>query len=1126
MRRALLVCAAIVFAIACGDDITEPTPNGTVAAPPSVAFATTTTEDGLSISTDKDDYQPGDVVHFTGYGWQAGDVLDIVLTDDPLTHDPHTWTVEVGADGMFHDQTYVVDEGDLNVAFTLVATSRATGRSLTVNFTDSQPTSVTLSPTSQLVTPGNSAVYQVTVAMGGNTNACTVTLSVPTTLPTGATAAITGGANPFTTTNDDFTRTLTISTTSGTPASTTVFTVQTAKGSDCQNGAAPSTTGTLNVLGPASKLAFAQQPSSAVSTTPITPAVTVQVLDAANNVVTGSSAPITLDFGNNAGSGTLSGTLTQNAVSGVATFSGISIDKIGTGYTLAASSGTLAGATSNPFNITLGNVNKLAFTTQPIGGAPNTAFTSQPVVRVQDAGGNTITVNPGMNANITLSIVPGTGTAGAVLTCTGSNSRGASNGVATFSGCQINLAGTGYRLRANTTINLSPGSLALSVDSDLFNVVSDIAATTLTADPATGTYGGQVDLSATLKTGATTPVVGRSIAFTLNGNSVGSATTNSSGVATLNNVFLTSDGTAGGTRIPAGGLTNRVGASFVGDASFSSSLGSAALTVNQKSVTPSITAEDKEYDGNTSATIATRTLTGVLAGDVVNLVGGTATFANKDIGLGKTVTATGLSLDGAQAGNYVLSTTTATTTASITQITLTGHFTAQSREYNGNTAAFILTRTLTGNIITGDDVSLTGGTATFDDKNAGNGKTVTGVAFALSGTDKGNYELASSTLSTTADITERPITVTAKTDTKEYDGDTSSDETPEITGSIATGDAATFSQVFDTKNAGTNKTLTPSGSVNDGNSGKNYKVTFVNNSTGAITPRALALTAHGVNKIYDGNTSASVTFTDDRVSGDLFTIGYTAIFADKNVGTGKIVSVTGINLTGTDADNYTPNTTASTNADISRRTLTVVASAADKYYDGNTTATVTLSFGQPYPPLAGDNVTVSYVNANFSDKEVGSSKTVTVTGLTTGGTDGGNYDPNPPTHEAITSANILKWTIAGFFQPVDMSAGGNMWNTTKGGYTVPLKFKVFAGSVEKTDVAVIKSFVQTKLVCPDVATSDEIEIVSTGGTTLRYDASGGQFIQNWQTPKPANTCYKATMTTLDGSSITALFKTK
>ena len=146
MRRALLVCAAITFAIACTDNVTEPVPERTTVAPAGavpvstpVAFATTTTEDGLSISTDKDDYQPGDVVHFTGYGWQPGDVLDIVLTDDPLTHEPHRWTVEVGPDGTFQDATYTVDEGDLFVTFTLVATSRASGRSLTVVFTDAAP---------------------------------------------------------------------------------------------------------------------------------------------------------------------------------------------------------------------------------------------------------------------------------------------------------------------------------------------------------------------------------------------------------------------------------------------------------------------------------------------------------------------------------------------------------------------------------------------------------------------------------------------------------------------------------------------------------------------------------------------------------------------------------------------------------------------------------------------------------------------------------------------------------------------------------------------------------------------------------------------------------------------------
>jgi LPXTG-site transpeptidase (sortase) family protein len=79
----------------------------------------------------------------------------------------------------------------------------------------------------------------------------------------------------------------------------------------------------------------------------------------------------------------------------------------------------------------------------------------------------------------------------------------------------------------------------------------------------------------------------------------------------------------------------------------------------------------------------------------------------------------------------------------------------------------------------------------------------------------------------------------------------------------------------------------------------------------------LTITAHGVNKTYDGTTAATVTFTDDRLHGEVFTIKYTAAnFSDPAVGTGKTVTVTGITLTGTGADKYAFNPTATTTADI------------------------------------------------------------------------------------------------------------------------------------------------------------------------------------------------------------------
>jgi hypothetical protein len=62
--------------------------------------------------------------------------------------------------------------------------------------------------------------------------------------------------------------------------------------------------------------------------------------------------------------------------------------------------------------------------------------------------------------------------------------------------------------------------------------------------------------------------------------------------------------------------------------------------------------------------------------------------------------------------------------------------------------------------------------------------------------------------------------------------------------------------------------------------------------------------------------------------------------------------------------------------------------------------------------------------------------------------------------------------------------------------------------------------------CSTTATVDDVEVTATGGTSLRYDAIGGQFIQNWQTPKTAGACIKVTMTAADGSAMNALFRLK
>jgi uncharacterized repeat protein (TIGR01451 family) len=122
------------------------------------------------------------------------------------------------------------------------------------------------------------------------------------------------------------------------------------------------------------------------------------------------------------------------------------------------------------------------------------------------------------------------------------------------------------------------------------DVPNAVVATTLTAAPAAGAYGGTVNLSATLTDGAN-GIGGKLVAFTLSGNSVGSATTTASGVATVSNVSLSG--------INAGSYPTAIAASFAGDGGYTASNGSAALTVNKANTTTAVTVANATYDGAT-----------------------------------------------------------------------------------------------------------------------------------------------------------------------------------------------------------------------------------------------------------------------------------------------------------------------------------------------------------------------------------------------------------------------------------------------------------------------------------------------------------------------------------------------
>jgi hypothetical protein len=109
-----------------------------------------------------------------------------------------------------------------------------------------------------------------------------------------------------------------------------------------------------------------------------------------------------------------------------------------------------------------------------------------------------------------------------------------------------------------------------------------------------------------------------------------------------------------------------------------------AFDAEQFLVTAKLSAANKTYDSNTTATITACTLTGVAAGDTVTCSASSANFSDANAGTNKTVTATGITLAGADAGKYTLMNTTATTTADILKATATVTLGNLNRTYTGS----------------------------------------------------------------------------------------------------------------------------------------------------------------------------------------------------------------------------------------------------------------------------------------------------------------------------------------------------------------------------------------------------------------------------------------------------------
>ena len=408
--------------------------------------------------------------------------------------------------------------------------------------------------------------------------------------------------------------------------------------------------------------------------------------------------------------------------------------------------------------------------------------------------------------------------------------------------------------------------------------------------------------------------------------------------------------------------------SLSGDDAANYSLASEVVSgaITAKPLTVSGSSASKVYDGDTTATsgeVSVGTVSGKVGVEEVT-VSGTGTFASATVGTHDVSLV--YSLSGADAGNYSAPANETVSNGgviSVLGLTQSGA-SAANKMYDGTTGATISGGSLSG-VVGADTVSVSS-SGVFSDKNVGSGKTVT---LALTGSDASNYTISNGG-TTTANITAKTANITGTTaSNKTYDAATSASLSSDGTitaGDIESGDDLSLSSasgVFADKHVGSGKTVTVSYTLG-GADASNY-VASGNAVTADITAKTANITGTAAsNKTYDAATSASlsangtITAGDIESGDDLSLSSASGVFADKNVGSGKTVTVS-YTLGGADAGNYVASGNAVT-ADITAKPLSISGTSVTKVYDGDTSAgTGSIGSESGYIGSEGDNITAA-----------------------------------------------------------------------------------------------------------------------------------------------------------------------
>jgi hypothetical protein len=442
----------------------------------------------------------------------------------------------------------------------------------------------------------------------------------------------------------------------------------------------------------------------------------------------------------------------------------------------------------------------------------------------------------------------------------------------------------------------------------------------------------------------------------------------------------------------SGGSCPSNGTTYVGSTS-----SSVSQTVGQKTLTPSITGNNKVYDGTTTATLKTQTLTGVVGSDNVSLVVGAANFATSNVGHGLTVTATGLSLSGTDVSNYVLSTTTATdNSANITPAPLT--ITASSGSMtSGGTVPTITASYAT--FVPGDSVSsLT--TQPTCSTTATSSSAAGSYPSTCAGAVDPNY---------TFTYVPGTVTVVGKTDQTITFGPlgdkTYGDPSFGVSATASSGLPVSFNASGNCSISGSTVTITSAGSCTvkasqGGNS--NYNPAPDVSQSFKIAPRPITVTADAKTKVY-GDSDPALTYqvtSGSLVGTDSFTGGLSRVTGE-NVGLYAIQQNT---LALSTSTNYSL-TYVGANLTITQKPVTASITASDKTYEGTNTATITTC--SISGKVVGDDVGCTVTNAHFASSNANAiPQTVTAT-VALSGLTASNYTLGTNT-TATTTATITK----------------------------------------------------------------------------------------------------------------------